>query len=52
MQRFNVIKIMKKSGRTSIIEKGLTEAESQRYVQNDIEENGSNSRSIICYTKQ
>lgn len=49
---YKVFKLSKNTGRRRTIETGLTESEAQRYVQRDIQENGHNKLSIICYTKQ
>ncbi len=46
--RFKVFKVGRKSGRRSIIRKGLTESEAQRLVRSYPNSN----RSMVCYTRQ
>tara|TARA_R110000772_G_C13310310_1_gene440381 strand:- start:46563 stop:46727 length:165 start_codon:yes stop_codon:yes gene_type:complete len=50
--RYKVFKLSKKTARRRTIETGLTEAEAQRYVSNDIKENGHSKLTMLCYTKQ
>lgn len=51
-QLYKVVKLMRISRRRQILERNLTEAEAQRVVQRDINENGNSTRSMILYEKQ
>jgi len=51
-QLYKVLKVMRKTGNKYLIEKNLTEAEAQRVVKRDIEENPNALRYMYSYYKQ
>lgn len=50
-QKYKVIKVMKKSGRKTLIEKNLTEKEAQRLVATDEVNNPNATKYMWCYYK-
>jgi len=51
-QLYKVYKVMRKTGNKKLIEKNLTEAQAQRLVKSDIENNPNALKSMYCYYKQ
>lgn len=48
-RNYLVFKVMKKSGRKTILERNLTRAEAQRIVKRDIEINPKADKYMICF---